>query len=71
MVRVGEWITLKGSKAVYEVAIINYLDQKVSIRPITNTLKSMGYFSINMSDLKDITILGHPVENPTLRMLYG
>lgn len=71
MVRVGEWITLKGSKAVYEVSIINYLDRKVSIKPITKTLKSMGYFSITFEDLDDCTILGHPTDNPTLRMLYG
>lgn len=69
MVKIGDYVVL--DKCICEVTLINYLDKKISIKPVGSVLKEMGYFSIKFEDLNSLRVLGNPKENEALRLLYG
>ena len=69
MVKIGDYIIL--DRTICEVTVINYLENKISVKPLGSVLKEMGYFSIKFEDLKSLKVLGNPKENDALRLLYG
>lgn len=70
-ININDLVLFSDSSTVYQVVLINYIKQTITLQPIFGDLRFLGNFTIKFSEVKKCQVLGNIKTNPLLQLLYG